>query len=315
MKKVGQILNQARLEKGLELEEASQELKIQKKFLKALEESNYQPFDSVVHIKGFLRNYSEFLGIKPEELLAFWRREFNEKEYKSKTKQLPEKPLKQQKTLITPAIVTIGGIIIVTLGFFSYLFLQYRSLTGPPKLEIEYPNDNARISEKYINAQGVADTNTKLFINEQQVNLNENGRFNVPLALSTGLNTIIFTAKNEAGGNREVIRTVFVIPQQEQQTAEKTRRATASAERVSKQDAELNIKIKADPETVWLEVKTEGQTLFQGMLIAGAELEFSSNKKITIKTGNAGSTQIILNNEDLGTIGEEGRVVEKEFTP
>ncbi len=316
MKKVGQILKSARLEKGFQLEEVSEELKIQKEFLQALEESNYNLFDSTVHIKGFLRNYADFLDLIPEELLAFWRREFDEQDFKKDKKNLPKKPLKQKRKIITPGTITVVGIVILALGFFGYLFWQYRSLTGPPELKIELPKDNARIEQKYIQAEGSVDSNAKLFINEQQVNIDENGNFTVPLALSTGLNTIIFTAKNEIGGNQEIIRTVFVIPPET--VVEQNQQATASADQVAEEsgrDAKLKLKVRAHSQAVWLEVKKSGDMLFQGMLMAGAEMEFSSNKELSIKTGNAGATQLILNNEDLGKMGEMGEVAEKKFTP
>lgn len=314
MKKVGLILKKARREKGLELEEASKELRIQRKFLEALEKGNYDIFDSVVHIKGFLRNYADFLDLKPEQVLAFWRREFDKHEFKPEIRQLPAKPLKKPKQIITPGLATLLGIIILSLGFFGYLFWQYRSLTGPPKLVVDYPNDNERFSENYIQTTGKADPNAELYINEQRISLKEDGSFSVPLALSTGLNTIVFTAKSDLGSNQELVRTVFVTPEEEQDRTATTE-ATPSAQPQLEGDKEMDLKIKAEPNSIWLEVKSGEEVLFQGMLISGAETTFSTNKQVLIKSGNAGSTHIILNNEDQGVLGEEGEVTEKEFAP
>ncbi len=317
MKKVGIILKKARREKGIEIEEASRELKIQKKFLEALEEGNYDLFDSVVHIKGFLRNYADFLNLKPEELLAFWRREFDKQEFKPEARQLPAKPLKNPKQLITPGLATIVGIIILSLAFFSYLFWQYRSLTGPPKLVVDYPQDNAHLNENYIQATGKAGPTAELYINEQRISLKQDGTFSVPLALSSGLNTIVFTAKNNLGSNQEVVRTVFVIPE-DQQEGTVAAEATPSAQPQVAQEQQTSqsiLEIKAKPNSAWLEVRSGEQVLFQGMLMSGAENEFTINEEIYIKTGNAGSTRIIINNEDLGVLGEEGEIVERKFTP
>ena len=75
------------------------------------------------HIKGFLKLYASLLGLNVAEVLAFFRREFD-----SKKEKQPRvlRPIESQKFLITPAGVTIAVTLFLVLGFFSYLFYQYR---------------------------------------------------------------------------------------------------------------------------------------------------------------------------------------------
>src|SRR3989338_5258331 len=66
---IGEILKRVRLEKKLTFEEIEIHLKIRKKFLMALEENSWEKLPSLPYIKGFLKNYRSFLGLKPNDML------------------------------------------------------------------------------------------------------------------------------------------------------------------------------------------------------------------------------------------------------
>lgn len=56
-------LKQARLDSGKTLEEISSSLKIRKKYLLALEEGDFQSIPAAVYVRGYLKLYSNYLGI------------------------------------------------------------------------------------------------------------------------------------------------------------------------------------------------------------------------------------------------------------
>ncbi|MCA9994966.1 MAG: helix-turn-helix domain-containing protein, partial [Anaerolineales bacterium] len=70
MDELGQILREARENKGLTLEEVQAETRIHARFLTALEKGDYAVLPTPVHVRGFLRNYARFLGLDPQPLLA-----------------------------------------------------------------------------------------------------------------------------------------------------------------------------------------------------------------------------------------------------
>ena len=63
-------LAQARLARGLTLEDAERSTRISRKFLVALEEHNYSVFPAPIYARGFLRTYCRYLGVDPEPQLA-----------------------------------------------------------------------------------------------------------------------------------------------------------------------------------------------------------------------------------------------------
>jgi cytoskeleton protein RodZ len=75
---VGEILQTARERKGVDLTRAERETKIRARHLAALESGDVADLPALVYAKGFLRNYSTYLGLDAEEVLARWRREIDQ---------------------------------------------------------------------------------------------------------------------------------------------------------------------------------------------------------------------------------------------
>src|SRR3954454_3747472 len=72
---VGEMLQNARERKGVDLFRAERDTKIRLKYLAALEDSDYNALPPLVYTKGFLRNYAIYLALDPEEILVRWRDE------------------------------------------------------------------------------------------------------------------------------------------------------------------------------------------------------------------------------------------------
>ncbi len=73
MPELGEILRQAREAKGLSLAQVEEATKIRSTYLQALEEGQYDLLPAAVYIKGFLKNYAQFLGLDPQELLSLYQ--------------------------------------------------------------------------------------------------------------------------------------------------------------------------------------------------------------------------------------------------
>ncbi len=207
---IGEILTKIRTEKKLTLEEIERQLRIRKKFLVALEENNWDKLPSLPYIKGFLRNYSSFLGLKPEEMVAIFRRQYAQHE---RTKLLPEgvtNPLNEPALHLTPQAAVIIATVLCILTFFGYLFIQYRSYTSPPNLTISTPAEGAVLSGEKITVSGTTDRDAVISVNNQKIALSENGEFTTDLTLAPGVNTIIIDSVSKYGKKKTVTRTVQI---------------------------------------------------------------------------------------------------------
>ena len=68
-------LREARLRGGYSLSDAAHVLRIQEHYLEALEEGHFDQIPGTTYIIGFLRSYSGFLGLDPDEIIDAFKRE------------------------------------------------------------------------------------------------------------------------------------------------------------------------------------------------------------------------------------------------
>jgi cytoskeleton protein RodZ len=66
--KIGPVLEKARKDRGLTLEEAEHATKIRKRYLDGLEREDFGVLPDAVYARGFLKTYANYLGLDGEEL-------------------------------------------------------------------------------------------------------------------------------------------------------------------------------------------------------------------------------------------------------
>ncbi len=75
MSELGSWLIRAREARGLTLEDAERDTRISRRYLQALEAEQFDVIPAPVYARGFLRSYSQYLGLDPQELLALFPRD------------------------------------------------------------------------------------------------------------------------------------------------------------------------------------------------------------------------------------------------
>ena len=73
MESIGEKLRLARERNNLTIEQVARETHVAKRFLKGLEEEDFSVFPGETYAMGFLRSYSEYLGLDAEELIGIYR--------------------------------------------------------------------------------------------------------------------------------------------------------------------------------------------------------------------------------------------------
>src|SRR3989338_10570399 len=125
MRKVAEILRDARSVQYLKLTDVEKATKIKLKHLTALENSDWEHLPSLTFIMGFIRNYALFLGLDPEKLLAVFRREYKVKSDEGLIPKGVVSPLDKPSFIVTPTMVVVFFVFVIFLFFFGYLFNQY----------------------------------------------------------------------------------------------------------------------------------------------------------------------------------------------
>lgn len=208
MVRLGQLLHQQRLRKKLSLEDVSRRTKIKETFLAAIERGDYNRLPSPAYAKGFVTNYATFLGLPRAEVIALFRREFDEKRaYKvlpdSLTKQqvFPGRRIKIQESLLVIAVLV--------LLFIGFLLFQYRAAFLAPPLRVVAPEQSAVMGQD-ITVSGKTESEASVTVNNEPVSVSRNGEFIKRISLFPGKTTIIISAKNRFGKETVVTREITV---------------------------------------------------------------------------------------------------------
>jgi cytoskeletal protein RodZ len=199
MKTVGLVLREARENKGYTLIQVEKDTRIRLKFLDAIERDDYSKLPSVAYAKGFVKNYSDYLGLNSDTVLAFFRRQTKEVSRSSLLPSATEEHLRKSLIRLTPA--RFLGLLLVGLVFIflTYLGLQYRKISQPPTLAIDSPKQGMVFHERRTDILGRTDSDATLMVNGVSVLVRSDGRFFDQVTLEEGKNSITITATSRYG--------------------------------------------------------------------------------------------------------------------
>ncbi|MDR2134999.1 MAG: helix-turn-helix domain-containing protein [Treponema sp.] len=134
MDSLGEKLRQAREEKGCSIEQVSRDTNIAARYLEALEAEDFSGFPGEPYILGFLRNYSEYLGLDAQEQLSRYR-SLKIQEQPVPVEQLLHSPVPVRKIVITAAIL----LLLLGAGGGAYYFATRPPAPRPPAAEPRQP--------------------------------------------------------------------------------------------------------------------------------------------------------------------------------
>lgn len=186
MLSVGTILKNEREKKGLLLIDIEKQIKVREKYLKAIEEENWNYFSSKIYITGILKNYSRVLNLDHKKVLAFFRRDYEKKE---------EMRFKRK---VTSAYLTSGtkkllklGLITLTLFFIAYFIFQLKTYFSPPGVVILSPTKANFSVEKNVKITGKTEKDTSITIAGERIYQNKTGIFVYEYPLNEGENKLV----------------------------------------------------------------------------------------------------------------------------
>ena len=115
MFEIGNSLHEARLRQGLDFPEIEQGTKIRGKYLRALEDEQFDVLPAQTYVKGFLRSYAEYLGLDGQLYVDEYNSRFvvGEEEPQSRPRRSapPSRGVQVQSRVV---LLTLLGIVSVT---------------------------------------------------------------------------------------------------------------------------------------------------------------------------------------------------------
>lgn len=249
-KSVGNLLREARLAKGLSIEEIESATNIRGLFLTYLENEEYDKTPGEFFVKGAIRTYGNFLGLDGAKLVELYKQSSG------------------GKTLHATEAQGIREAKNVTMK----LQLKDKRDIGSGTGKIELP----KLSQMNIPWLQVGMGAAALVLIGALY-------FAVPAVINWSK-----TSKEQPSAPAPI-----VAPQKETQPK--------AAPVIDK----LVLELKASG-ACWLEVTADGNKVAELMLREGDSKTYEAKEKLTVKYGNVGAVNIILNGKNLNAVGEHG---------
>lgn len=281
----GEILKTKResLEKSLDL--ASQETRIQKRFLKYIEKNEFEKFDSEVFLTGFLKIYSKYLNIDTEKILALYRRA---KPLKTPKKKTEKKRFTSPKLPLTPKLLVTISLSIFLVAILGYIGFQIYKFQSPPKLEISYPPEDFQTEQQLLEVTGTSLPNTMISINDSPLETDTDGKFKKEITLNEGINIVTVKARKN---NNNILESVV------------TRKITyhgdikpAEVVEPVKQTNKLTIEVTGTAAWIKLDIDSENKL---SQILQPSKKEYVLGETFSVITGKVNNTNIYFNDQPL----------------
>jgi cytoskeleton protein RodZ len=114
---IGNSLREARLRQGLEFPEIEQATKIRGKYLRALEEEQFDVLPAQTYVKGFLRSYADYLGLDGQLYVD----EFNSRYVRGELEDESERPLAPRISRPSRGSAPLSKAVMLTLAIIAGL--------------------------------------------------------------------------------------------------------------------------------------------------------------------------------------------------
>ena len=116
MFEIGTSLREARLRLQLDFPEAEQTTKIRAKYLRALEDEQFDVLPAQTYVKGFLRSYAEYLGLDGQLYVDEYNSRFvvGEEESPARPRRSAAPPSRNVHILSRVVLLTLLGIALMT---------------------------------------------------------------------------------------------------------------------------------------------------------------------------------------------------------
>jgi transcriptional regulator with XRE-family HTH domain len=208
LRRVGERLKKTREEQNLSLEDIFNLTRIPLKYLEAIEAGRFQQLPQAkAHRLAYVREYAEALHLNPASILYQFSQEADLNNY------APVHPVRVLKLWPLNSLSNIFrhiAIGVLLIGFVSYLAWQVKGVLQPPKLYVYTPIDGYISNKLGALVQGETEKEVRLTVNGKEAMLNNQGKFELPIDLSNGINTITISAIKKHGKTTTVTRHIIV---------------------------------------------------------------------------------------------------------
>jgi cytoskeletal protein RodZ len=308
---IGERLRTARQALGLSLEEVETATRIRLSYLDALEREAFTELPNPAYVKGFLRSYAAHLGIPAAELLQAYPRDASSgtavaepvvrHESPIDVVITPATPYSRTRRLLTIAGIVVGmGLLIVVYVFFSQV--REFARTPPPASSRKAPAPGEQPAPAPANAPPQT-TSAAPSVQPPVPPPAAQPPAAPPAAAPAPAKPAPAPSSPAAPATPAAPPQTSGAPPYPPAGPSETGPPPAGA---------VQVAVTANDRS-WVRAVADGAVVFEGFIDAGGRQGWQAARQITVKVGNAGAVEVIVNGRSLGPMGKPGAVIERTF--
>jgi len=215
----GAYLRNVRQQKGITLEKASQDSKIVRTLLEAIEQDNYlsakKKLPPPVYLKGMIKKYSHYLHLDEDKILDFYQKSNGRKVSSGEKDLLPQNRfiVSRSKTAhffsrVFSQIVKFLLIIVIS----AYFLFELAQFLLPAKIVLLYPSKDLVTNNPNLQISGKVIRTKILYFQNNEINFDFKGLFTEQITLTSGLNNLEIKAVNSLGKETTLKLSITLYP-------------------------------------------------------------------------------------------------------
>jgi cytoskeleton protein RodZ len=277
MVEIGQVLKKQREKLGFTIPNVAEQIYIPQRYLEAIEGGFLEKLPSTVQGKGMVKNYAEFLGLDPEQLL-FSYADMLQKRLKNRRQGIPESQDRSplmiwfRRFLANPTLLWVGTVVLIgSISLWAGLLIFGGAGSG---------------AQASATIPAVADM---LLPTSSPTSTPEEPPLTTPGDIEV-----------------DISPTLEAFPQGDQE-----QEITPTPGLTGNEKIQIQLVIL---QRTYVRVIVDNILAFEGRLLPGSVKLFGGELSIEVITGNAAGVEVIYNQRDLGAMGLFGEAVDRVFT-
>jgi len=320
---LGDQLRRARENKHWSLEEAEKTTGIRKRFLQAMEEGRWDVLPGELQVRGFLKSYSNHLGLNGEEMLALHERRVQSAQTATALQSAsPERPVtvrpappqsakpkpsvtQPTRSATPPAAQTQPA----PQSAAPPLVTPVIAPSAPPK-----PHARSTITTIRTPLPQLPSWLTL------EVGLIALAAILVMCVIVLLVSLLTAPAPSATPAPRPTATRLMRAVEPSPTVPSATSTALPASNNITSSvhptgtTGYVQVSLSAT-EHVWVRVKTDGQTAFEKMLDPGQTLKWEAKELVVVETGNGAGLTASANGKPVGVLGQRGQLVARAWTP
>lgn len=296
MSELGQQLREARLQKGMSLDDVQEVTKIRKRYLEAIEAGDYKVLPGSFYVRAFIKTYAEAVGLNPDQLLEGHKQDVPKPE-----PEATMEPVMQKRATRTSSDRNISWVPTLLMWIFPILIIAVIALYAY-KTNSDVPDKVPPVTQNDPSEQGGSDEPTTPSPGGAQ---GEGGTTDegtnkdpetdvVPGDESNGEDD---ETQNPDENNTEGEQGQITVTEDRKEGKNVVFKVAASG------DTPVKVEIKASGQS-WVEVyrgyNSTGEKLSFGMMNAGESVSFDLDSQgMYVKSGYSPATEITVGGQPV----------------